>query len=210
MERSVLILDVDGVVIRGRPNDGRPWYATLQEDLGIDRDMLTERFFSAGFRTALRGQADILELLEPLFAEQEIETSVEQFVDYWFRNDARLNDELIEYVQSLRTRVDVHCFLATNQERRRTKYIRETLGLDAHFDAVVSSSDVGACKPEPEFFRAAHARLGLEPEDRVLFTDDREPFVEAAVRHGWQARLFQGNADLKTYVERWLRAAKTN
>lgn len=64
MQRLRLVLDVDGVVIRGRPDDGLPWYQTLREDLGLDRDVLTDRFFNAGFLDSLRGRADIRELLE--------------------------------------------------------------------------------------------------------------------------------------------------
>ena len=40
MGQKSLVLDVDGVVIRGRPDDGTPWYRTLEEDLGIDRAAL--------------------------------------------------------------------------------------------------------------------------------------------------------------------------
>ncbi len=199
-----LVLDVDGVVIRGRPDDGLPWYQTLREDLGLDREVLTDRFFNAGFLDALRGRADIGELLEDLFSSLDAPTTVEAFIDYWFSHDARLNDDLIELTHELRLRSGLRCFLATNQERHRTMHIWETLGLNKLFDAMVSSSDLGVCKPEPEFFRRAQQRLELTTDDRVLFVDDREQFVQAAQRHGWEAVLFRDNNDLCSRLGSWV------
>lgn len=40
-----LMLDVDGVLVTGRPSDGRSWYAELQNDLGIDIEWLRSAFF---------------------------------------------------------------------------------------------------------------------------------------------------------------------
>lgn len=199
-----LVLDVDGVVIRGRPADGLPWYQTLREDLGLDRDVLTDRFFNVGFLDALRGRADIRELLEDLFSALDAPTTVDAFIDYWFSNDAGLNKDLIELTDELRSRSGVRCFLATNQERYRTTYVWETLGLKKHFDAIASSSVVGACKPEAEFFRRAQQRLELTTDDQVLFVDDRETFVQAAQRHGWDAMLFRDNDDLRSRLRRWV------
>ena len=204
MKRLRLVLDVDGVVIRGRPDDGLPWHQTLREDLGLDRDVLTDRFFNAGFLDALRGQADIRELLEDLFSSLDAPTTVDAFIDYWFSHDARLNDDLIELTHELRLRSGLRCFLANNQERHRTTYVWETLGLKKHFDAIVSSSDVGACKPEPEFFRRAQQRLELTTDDQVLFVDDRETFVQAAQRHGWEAVRFRDNDDLRSRLRSWV------
>ena len=68
----------------------------------------------------------------------------------------------------------------------------------------MSSSDIGACKPEPEFFRRAQQRLELTEDDRVLFVDDRESYVLAARQHGWEAWQFQNNEDLIDRLKRWV------
>jgi len=201
-----LVLDVDGVVIRGRPSDGLPWYATLRQDLGLDPGVLTERFFNTNFQAALRGKADMRRLLDELFASIGARVSVDTFVDYWFRHDAGLNHGLIDFTQGLRERSGLQCYLATNQEQYRTRYIWETLGLelDQRFDGIVSSSNVGACKPEPEFFKSAQQLLELREDDHILFVDDRDAFVLAAQQHGWEAELFRNNEDLIVTIENWI------
>jgi putative hydrolase of the HAD superfamily len=51
------------------------------------------------------------------------------------------------------------------------------LGLDRHVDAVVTSAEAGAPKPEPAVWRLALDRLGVEPE-RAVHVGDSE--VDAA------------------------------
>ncbi len=58
--------------------------------------------------------------------------------------------------------------------------------LDALFDAVVCSAEVGIAKPDPAVYRLAAARLGLPPE-ACVFVDDAEPNVEAARAVGMTA-----------------------
>ena len=64
------------------------------------------------------------------------------------------------------------------------------------FDVVVASCDVGVRKPDPAFFTALLARLGLAA-DAVLLVDDREANVEGARRAGLRAHLFRGAAPLR-------------
>jgi putative hydrolase of the HAD superfamily len=46
--------------------------------------------------------------------------------------------------------------------------------IESLFDAVVISGDVGLHKPQPEIFRLACERLGIEPADAVFVDDLRE------------------------------------
>jgi putative hydrolase of the HAD superfamily len=55
----------------------------------------------------------------------------------------------------------------------------------------VLSHRVGAVKPEPAIFRAAHEAAGCAPEE-CFFTDDRPEFVAAARRVGLDAETFRG------------------
>jgi putative hydrolase of the HAD superfamily len=56
------------------------------------------------------------------------------------------------------------------------------------FDAVVISGDVGLYKPQPEIFRLACERLGVEPADAV-FVDDLRENVAGAEALGMAAVL---------------------
>jgi putative hydrolase of the HAD superfamily len=50
----------------------------------------------------------------------------------------------------------------------------EQLGLRPYFDAVVSSAEAGAGKPDPRIFEAALAQLGVQPERALHVGDSSE------------------------------------
>jgi putative hydrolase of the HAD superfamily len=56
----------------------------------------------------------------------------------------------------------------------------DRLGLDRYFDAVVTSAEAGAAKPDPEIFLTALRRLDVEPA-RALHVGD-EPIDEQGAR----------------------------
>jgi epoxide hydrolase-like predicted phosphatase len=65
--------------------------------------------------------------------------------------------------------------------------------LEGMFDAVVISGDVGLHKPQPEIYRLAAERLGVEPE-RCVFVDDLRENVHGAERVGMTAMLHRDPA----------------
>ena len=71
-------------------------------------------------------------------------------------------------------------------------HLRRTRALDAAFDAVVVSCEVGCMKPGPEIFRLCLERLGVAAGD-ALFADDRPENVEAARGLGLRAVHFAGD-----------------
>lgn len=83
-------------------------------------------------------------------------------------------------------RAGVRCYLATNQQDHRTEHMRTVHGYDAWFDGVFYSSEVGAAKPDPAFFRHALATIATDLARRQIdpgtvgFVDDTRTNVEAA------------------------------
>jgi putative hydrolase of the HAD superfamily len=69
--------------------------------------------------------------------------------------------------------------------------VRADHPLEARFDAVVISCEVGLAKPDPRIFRLCLERLGLSAAD-ALFVDDRADNVEAAASLGLQTLRFEG------------------
>ncbi|MGH7349624.1 MAG: HAD family hydrolase [Candidatus Rokuibacteriota bacterium] len=69
--------------------------------------------------------------------------------------------------------------------------VRADHPLEARFDAVVISCEVGLAKPDPRIFRLCLERLAL-PAATALFVDDRADNVEAAARLGLQTFQFEG------------------
>jgi beta-phosphoglucomutase family hydrolase len=65
-------------------------------------------------------------------------------------------------------------------------FILDELGVRRHFDAVVGAADVAHGKPHPDVFLKAAERLGIAPEDCIVF-EDAPLGVEAARRAGMRA-----------------------
>lgn len=60
----------------------------------------------------------------------------------------------------------------------------------AEFDRRIVSGELGVMKPDPEIYEAVEAQ-GVDPE-RLLYTDDNEANIDAALERGWRSHLFQG------------------
>jgi putative hydrolase of the HAD superfamily len=197
---KALMLDVDGVLINGRPSDGRQWGASLDADLGLSFDLLQDAFFKRHWEQIVTGRADLRDCLAGILAKIAPALTADQVVAYWFRQDARLNEALLRDLATLRLG-GLRAYLATNQEHERTRYLMNTLGLAAHVDGCHYSAADGHRKPRPAFFHAVALRVGLRPEE-LLLIDDANENVRAALETGWHAVPWTGRERLRDIVAR--------
>jgi putative hydrolase of the HAD superfamily len=87
---DALMVDVDGVLVDGRPEDGRHWQTSLQEDLGISPDALREHFFARCWENVVVGRAGLMEHLVPALQKVAPHVRPAEFVSYWFERDSRI------------------------------------------------------------------------------------------------------------------------
>jgi putative hydrolase of the HAD superfamily len=185
---KAIMVDVDGVLIRGRPDDGRHWSTSLEADLGISAEDLHREFFDVHWDEIIIGRAMLTDRLSLALQMIAPRLTADQLINYWFARDRRLDENLLRDLIQLRSS-GFQLHLATNQEHLRAKYLLDELGLAEHFDSIQYSAQIGARKPEPEFFRAAASRTGLSP-DEILLVDDTAENVEGANVAGWRAVLW--------------------
>ena len=193
-QAKVLMMDVDGVLVSGRPSDGRHLFAELEKDLGLSPDKLRETFFAPFWESIVTGREGLTERLVPVLREMAPKVSAERLIAYWFENDSRVDESVLAAVGLYRRR-GVQVFLATNQEHMRADYLMQSVGLGKHVDGIIYSAALGHRKPSPEFFDLAAAVAGAEPEHLVL-VDDTLANVEAARRRGWAAVHWNGEQTL--------------
>lgn len=186
------MVDVDGVLVDGRPEDGRHWHTSIEEDFGIASDRLQAEFFAPYWESIVVGRAGLMEHLTPTLRRIAPHVTPATFVSYWFERDSRLVAPLLPELSLVRS-TGVRVYLATNQEHLRAAYLMENLGLDEHVDGIFYSARLGAKKPDPEFFAKVQAGVGLRGEELLLIDDSRQN-IEAAVRAGWQALHWTKNA----------------
>jgi putative hydrolase of the HAD superfamily len=186
------MVDVDGVLVVGRPEDGRHWQASLEEDLGFTSETLHEAFFAPYWEDIVLGRAGLMEHLTAALQRIAPHVSPGEFVSYWFENDSCLAAALLPELSLVRS-AGIRVYLATNQEHLRAAYLMETLGLAEHVDGIFYSARLGAKKPHMEFFTKVQAAVGLAGDEMLLIDDDRRN-VEAALRAGWQALHWTRNS----------------
>ena len=192
---DVLMMDVDGVLVRGRPQDGLPFATDLEKDLGLNLELWQRRFFKPNWAEIVTGQAPLTERLAGVLAEIAPTLDVETLVEYWFRNDSRIDQGVLESLAAYRAR-DIKVFLATNQEHRRADYLMNDLGLADHVDGIFYSADLGYRKPSAEFYQLATQRIGAAP-DRIVLVDDTLENIEGAKAFGWAAVHWTGEIGLE-------------
>ncbi|MBN9361858.1 MULTISPECIES: HAD-IA family hydrolase [unclassified Devosia] len=202
MAGKVLMMDVDGVLVSGRPSDGRHLFAELEADLGLSPDRLRQTFFTPFWEAIVTGREGLTERLTPVLAEIAPRVSAERLIAYWFENDSRVDQAVLSAVKRYRDR-GLPVFLATNQEHLRADYLMRQVGLGAHVDGIIYSAALGHRKPSTEFFERAAAIAAAAPEDIVL-VDDTLANVEASRQAGWSAVHWTGNGSLDEELARYL------
>lgn len=182
MSGKVLCLDVDGVVVTGRPDTGERWDSRLEADLGLAPTTLHDRFFAPYWADIVRGRADIRPALEAALRGTSVRAP--DLLDYWHAQDSRLDLAVLDDVARLRA-AGWQVWLATNQDALRMGVLMDRLGLAAHVDGAFCSAQIGAAKPEPAFFMAIETQLRQSPEALTL-VDDSPANTAAARARGWR------------------------
>ena len=104
------------------------------------------------------------------------------------------NKQLFEYIRRLKS--DYKISILSNiavPDWFREHFTEAELGL---FDDLLLSSQVGLVKPDPEIFRLAARRLGVDLNE-CLFIDDREPNVAVAESLGMSGLVYKNFKQLK-------------
>lgn len=80
--------------------------------------------------------------------------------------------------------------LLTNAEKNAMTHAhKKGLLPNISWDAIVDSSKHGVIKPEPAIYEIAERLAGV-PKEQILFIDDMEENISAAVARGWQGIVF--------------------
>ena len=191
----ILVLDFDGVVQLGHAEGGR-WDKHLERDLGIAPETLQQQFFKPYWRAVMLGRRDLFEALRGCWPKLNCRVGPQEFVEYWFSRDCTLDPAVLGVVKEWR-KSSRKCVLATNQEHYRAGYLWNDRGLSRYFDAMHYSAELGAQKPEVDFFRLVQERLGMDSGNGIVFFDDMRANVDAAAQFGWQAHHYRAVDDLK-------------
>lgn len=195
---QAFMVDVDGVVVDGRPSDGEGWDSSLEEDLGLASSDLHKALFEPYWDAIVTGKLCLEERLESVLADIAPKLSRHRLLSYWFENDARLNLGLLSDLARHRRR-GVKVFLASNQEHLRANFLMKSLGLEHYCDGIFYSAALSCRKPSLDFYKKITELSGFLPEE-LLLIDDTKANVQAARESGWNAIHWTKSSDLETQI----------
>jgi putative hydrolase of the HAD superfamily len=202
-----VFFDVDGVLIDGwHANSAlrKPWDATLEADLGVDRGAFQNLFFGApGSRSAspmfecITGRRDLRDALADVLPRVGYEGSVDDFMRYWFKKDSNVNSDVFWLIEKIRESSGAQIYIATGQEHHRANYLWNELGFSRHFDGIFYSAKIGHGKKDVRFFETINHLLAIGAGERPLFFDDQPEIVELAGTVGWDGTEFTSARDIE-------------
>jgi putative hydrolase of the HAD superfamily len=154
-------------------------------------------FFRNEFQQCVVGKADLKEELSKKLLQWHWEGTVDELLAFWLSDEANTTDEaIVATIRELRAK-GVRCYLATNNEKYRSRYLMIDRGLGEMFDAVFASYGIGAKKPEKEFYDYIFSHIP-ESRETVLYWDDDAGHIGVAETLGIPSRLFTTVADFRS------------
>lgn len=196
MSTRVVLFDADGViVVPDKP------FAVQYADLHQINFQKLLTFFKGDFTKALVGEADLKELLEKNRDVWQFSGNVRELMKQWFEAENIVDSELVVIIEKLKSS-GIKCCLATNQEKYRTKYLKDVM-FPGLFDKIFSSAEIGHKKPDLAYFDHILDTLSSDDvtaKDIVYFDDDVANISNAATL-GIHSFLYKNIEDAKRVLE---------
>lgn len=104
------------------------------------------------------------------------------------RRDFRLRDGVVETLAELRRR-GLALGIVSNIDDDQLQHLGELAGLATHFDWLLSSEQVGSCKPDTKIFVEALRRAGCDPDEAFFVGDSLPQDIAGANRAGLRSVL---------------------
>ena len=185
-DKELYLFDIDGVIIR---KDAQ--FSTLYaREAGLEPGA-TEIFFRGKFQDCLVGSADLKEEIASFLKNWNWGKGVDAYLDLWFQKESNINQEIWDAVEQLHNTGSA-CYFATNQEKYRTKYLKDNMKLKNISSGILSSSDLGAKKPDPVFFERVLSKVGFSGKPiEVFFVDDDLENIETAKEMGFDTFYYK-------------------
>lgn len=187
--RIRLFFDVDGVLLDSFDKKGNfLWTKTIEDDLNIDLKAFEKHFFKKYFLDVITGKIDGKEALIKSNLENNYTDNIELLAEYWLSKDSLRRHMVFHTIKKIKKyNPDVRVYLATHQGKYRAKYLWENLKFKDYFDGMFTSSNLGALKDNPFFFKLIEKELKKHEEEHYILFDDTEENIKAAKIAGWHA-----------------------
>ncbi len=172
-----MIFDMDGVLI-----DSEPIHAAIErklfDKLGIDVTEAVHRSYMGASNdfmyTDLRSRFNLKESVSELKERDELFRS-----EYFNRLDTiPLNEGLISLLNEIKS-AGLKLAVATSSSPKIANILLNKCGIASFFDAIVTTSEAGESKPSPDVYLLAAQKIGVSPENCIVFEDSPNGLLAA-------------------------------
>ena len=187
------LFDVDGVLTLSEEIFS-VYYAKSQ---GLDIKPF-EYFFKNQWHSIVTGKKDLIKSIESKPELWRWNGSTEDLLKYWFKAEDKQNKELLKTISIIKEK-GTPCYVATDQEKYRTNYIKNVMFKDL-FNGYFSSCEIGFTKNDLRFYEFIINELKIKdpnllPEE-IMFFDVSQYKVDTARKVGINARLYKSNEQI--------------
>ena len=194
---KVILFDADGVL--ALPEEA--FSVVYARSHGLDPEPF-EQFFRNDWKPIVTGKKDLKESMAENPKLWQWDGNVDDLLKYWLETEDIRNDELIELIRAMKGQ-GVPCYLATEQEIYRGKYMKDIMFKDL-FDGYFVTAELGVSKTEPKFFKMIIKELKLQHPDiqpkEIIFFDDSQSKVDVACSTGIDGRLYTNVDQVKDLI----------
>ncbi len=191
---KAVVFDFDGVLTHCKDANGKYlWHKNIHVDLGLTEEQMS-KIYSGDWTLVMKGLLGMQKHLKNVFTKLNIALSIDEFIEYWLSHDFDINTEIIPIIKSIKGPT---LYIGTNQDSHRTAFLQEKFA--TYFDGFFSSCQIGAIKPEPEFFKYIESNLNMQAKD-IAFIDDSLSHIQAATKLGWTCHHYQNIEEFKNFM----------
>ena len=174
---EAVIFDMDGVLI-----DSEPIHVAIEKKLyvklGIDVPEALHRSFMGASNdfmySDLRSRFNLKESVKELKEKDELFRS-----DYFNHLDRiPLNEGLISLLGEIKS-AGLKLAVATSSSPKIANILLNKCGIASFFDAIVTTSEAGKSKPSPDVYLLAAQKIGVSPENCIVFEDSPNGLLAA-------------------------------
>ncbi|MDB6167627.1 MAG: beta-phosphoglucomutase family hydrolase [Verrucomicrobia bacterium] len=173
------IFDLDGTLIDTMPLHYQAWDAAMRH-AGLPHALDEDYFYALG-GVPTRRVAELFGEHYKLKLDPDAVFHRKEALFMELQNEARLIEPVVEFARRVFTTHPLA--IASGGPRVIVRRSLELTGLLPLFRAVVTADDVVHGKPAPDMFLLAAQKLGVPPEECLVF-EDAEPGIKGALAAG--------------------------
>ncbi len=178
------IFDMNGTMVDDMHYHELAWYKVLVDQLKapLTAEQVKLQMYGKASEMFVRvfGQGK--------FSDQEIEMITigkESRYREEFLPHLKLIDGLHSFLDKAKT-MNIKLAIGTAAPKANVDFVLDNLNLRSYFPVIIGPEDVRESKPHPDVFLQAASRLGIAPDQCVVF-EDAPKGIEAAARAGMKA-----------------------